>query len=194
MLLNVYRQRPAVLPGTRLLASTLGLIGHVLLDPLEPARAWVVQGFYEPLPGRALGGLRVRLTDTQQFVTFCNQRDFEVLLGVAVPGQNCPWAQDTYVAPGERAWCGLCCDDDDLVDDLHERELLLRASAPGPSLAHVQELERRVHLDAGRDIEETLVFLGDRDPHTGLGPDPRFATVTRRWASAERRRVRWTSL
>src|ERR1700689_4821822 len=120
-----------VFNGTRLLRNDFGLIGESIEDPFTPQRIWTIQGIYAPVPGRALGGVRAKLTDQHEFVTFCNQRDLEVLLGLGTPGRWCRWLGDEYIEPGDRAWCGFCTDAEDLRDDLYERELMLRHNHPG---------------------------------------------------------------
>lgn len=191
MLVNVYEQRPAVIPGTRLLASTLDVVGVRFPDPQHALRMWEIQGLYLPIEGRALGGVRAKLIDQKGFITFCNQRDLEVLLGIGRPGAAITWREDKYVAPTDRDWCGLCCDEDDLLDDLQEREMFARASLPAGILLPNMEVERRVHLHSTYDCEESYLVVQDYDPETGLFPDTRFETLERRWIRSERRRVRW---
>jgi hypothetical protein len=191
MLINVYRERPAVIPGTRLLETTLGIVGMRIPDPQNMRRVWDVQGVYLPLPGRALGGVRTKLVDQKGFVTFCNQRDLEVMLGLAAPGDYCPWSGGEYAGPDYEEWIGFCADEDDLLDDLFERELYLRAHTQSGVLSGAYDIERRVHLGKNNDCEDVFVLVGDYDFDTGLFPDVRFETVERRWSRAERRRVRW---
>jgi hypothetical protein len=191
MLLNVYQRHPVVIPGTRLLEATLGVVGVRIPDPEHALRAWEVQGLYMPIEGRALGGVRAKLIDQKGFITFCNQRDLEVLLGIGQPGLLVEWRDDAYVGPGDREWCGLCCDEDDLLDDLQEREMFLRAQLPAGVLVPNLEMERRVHLHGSYDCEESYLVTHDSDPETGLFPDTRFETIERRWIRSERRRVRW---
>jgi hypothetical protein len=191
MLINVYRDRPAAIPGTRLLESTLGIVGRRLPDTHNMARVWEVHGVYMPVSGRALGGIRVKLADQKGFVTFCNQRDLEVMLGMGAPGGYCPWSGTEYVGPDYEDWCGFCCDDDDLLDDLYEREAFTRAQVPGGVLGPGYEITRRVHLGKNSDCEELHVMTGDMDLDTGFFPDTRFETIARRWVRAERSRVRW---
>lgn len=191
MLLNPYLERPAVVPGTRMLAETFGVIGACLSDLHDRQRLWYVQGLYLPIDGRALGGVRAKLTDQKGFISFCNQRDFEVLLGMANPGEAIHWREDDYVGPGDRNWFGLCCDEEDLRDDLYERELFFRAELPGGLLVPGMETERRVHLGDSHDCEELYIVTQDYDPESGLFPDSRFETIERRWIRSERRRVRW---
>lgn len=191
LLVNVYQHRPSVIPGTRLLETTLGIIGVQVSDPNHPSRMWEIQGLYIPVEGRALGGVRAKLSDQKGFITFCNQRDLEVLLGIGRPGSPVAWRDDEYVAPGDPDWCGLCCDEDDLVDDLQDREMFLRAQLPGGMLYPHLEMERRVHLHTNYDCEELHLVVQDADPETGLFPDTRLETIERRWTRAERRRVRW---
>jgi hypothetical protein len=198
MLINLYRDRPAVLPGTRLLESTFGIVGHRIPDPYNMRRVWEVQGLYMPIDGRTLGGIRAKMTDQKGFISFCNQRDLEVLLGMGVPGEFCPWAGGRYLGPDQEGWCGFCCDDDDLLDDLFDREMLMRLQVPGGVLVpdaglslSCFDIERRVHLGGGNDVEDRFVLLGDYDPESGTFPDTRFETVERRWIRSERKLVRW---
>lgn len=191
MLINAYRERPAAIPGTRLLEATFDMIGTRLPDPQQPERVWEVQGFYLPIHGRALGGIRAKFTDQKGFVAFCNQRDLEVLLGIGVPGKYCAWAGAEYVGPDYEEWFGFCCDEEDLKDDLFERELFLRAQLAGGVLTTDCVVERRVHLSKNNDHEELFVVVQDFDPETGIFPDLRFETLERRWARAERSRLRW---
>lgn len=193
MLINVYAQRPSTVPGTRLLQDTLGVVGAIIIDPHNAQRRWEVQGVYLPT-GRALGGVRIKLMDTKGFVTFCNQRDFEVLAGMAAPGDPVRWGSDEYVGPDDREWFGLCCDEEDLRDDLYERELFFRAELPGGLLPTGLETERRVHLSRGSDCEEVYFVTQDYDEETGLFPDTRFHTVEQRWIRSERRRVEWNRM
>jgi hypothetical protein len=191
MLINVYRNPPTVIPGTRIIDAALQTAR--IPDPQNALRAWEVEGLYMPVPGRALGGIRVKLTDQKGFVTFCNQRDFEVMLGHGVPGQYCPWSGGTYVGPDDPEWFGFCCDDDDLADDLYDRELFLRAQTPDGSglLTTAYSIERYVHLGQNTDCADVFVMCGDYDHETGEYPDRRFETVERRWMRSERTRVRW---
>lgn len=191
MLINPYRDRPAAIPGTRLLEATLGIVGVRVPDPDDTRRVWEVQGLYLPLPGRALGGVRAKFVDQRGFVTFCNQRDLEVMLGLGTPGRYCVWAEVEYVSPEDEEWHGFCCDDEDLYDDLFEREMFLRAQIPGGVIPTTCDINRLVHLSKNNDCEELFVMLGDYDPETGMFPDPRFETLERRWMRSERRMVRW---
>jgi hypothetical protein len=191
MLLNPFRERAAVIPGTRALESTLGLIGGRVADPHELHRVWEVAGIFCSLPSRAIGGLRIRLIDQKGFVTFCNQRDFEVLLGMGIPGTLCPWLDAPYVHWEDSNWCGFCCDEEDLLDDLYEREMFLRGYMDSGILVPGYDISRRVHLERNNDVEDLFVLIADADPETGMYPDRRFHTVQRRWMRAERHRVLW---
>ena len=162
MLVNSHRDRPVALPGTRLLESTFGLDRRRVEDPHHPQRIWEVQELFSPLPERALGGIRVRLVDQKGFVTFCNQRDFEVLLGMGVPGNLCPWLDSPYAHWNEPEWFGFCCDEEDLRDDLYQREAELRGHVVDMSgsdwLDRQYELSRRVHLERNIDVEDLSSF------------------------------------
>lgn len=177
----------APLPGTHIIAETLGLLGSVINDPNNPARIWSIQALYTPVHGRALGGIRAKLTDQKGFVTFCNQRDLEVLLGIAEPGEYCKWLDRDYAAPGDRDWLGFCVDEQDLIDDLYDRELELRAQFTDNSVLPTGlNFERRVHDGTDNDYSETMQLLWDFDPETGRGPDTRLTTVAKRWVRIER--------
>ena len=194
MITNVYRERPKVIPGTRLLEDQFDLIGTRIPDPKEPRRVWEVQSVYAPIQGRHLGGIRTKLTDQKDFMTFCNQRDLEFMLGLAVAGDYCVWADSPYVDPDDHNWCGFCCDDGDLQDDLFDREMFLRAQMPAGVLTTDNFIQRRVHLEKKRDVEQYFVMIGDYDRETGLFPDTRLVTLEQRWARVESVSVLWDSL
>lgn len=184
MLTHPYLSPLPLVEGTRMLAVLIGLEGRVVQDPKEPWRWWTIQRFFGPMPGRRLGGIRARLEDSQGYVTFCNQRDLEVLLGIGVPGQRCTWLKDDYLEPADPDWYGLCADSDDLQDDLQERELFIRNSQPNPAayLTPYLQLNRLVHLDEGNDVTELYMLLQD-DGYS-------LTTINKRWTRIERQPVR----
>lgn len=179
-------------PGTRVVAMELGVVGMAIQDPWNPNRLWRVQGVYSPLKRRALDGVRVKLEDEKQFIAFCNQRDFEVLIGLGKSGEFCPWTGSEYPTPGDNNWFGLCLDESDLIDDLHDREMAIRTEIPGV-LPTGLELKRRLHISRGIDVEELLYLNVDADEQ-GFGPDPRIETIGRRWVRIERLRTKWKYL
>jgi len=183
------RQPLQTIPGTRLLVDHLSLYGRQIVDPLEPWRPWVVQWVYAPV-NRMIGGVRTKLIDSQGFITFCNQRDLEVLLGLGEPGRRCHWLGSEYVSTDSQDWYGLCTDSNDLVDDLFDRELLIRNGSP-QQLCPPMEITRRIHLDHNNDCEELYTLLWDADPVTQIGPDYRVETVDCRWSRVERTKVYW---
>ena len=193
MLLNPFTDNIQVLPGSRILSETFGLLGASIDDPQQPGRRWIIRNVYAPIRGRKLGGLRVKLEDDKNFITFCNQRDLEMLIGLASPGNLCVWTSSPYPEWDSTEFFGLCVDDDDLRDDLFDRELELRADNPGV-LPYGLEIFRYVHLDGKSDHQDLLTMLYDCDRRTGLGPDPRMETLSHRWAQIERTRVRWEYL
>lgn len=192
MLVNPLRVNLPVIPGTRMLEDPLGLAGVYVLDPLEPQRHWWIQWMLAPVKGRALGGIRAKLVDSKGFITFCNQRDLEILLQHAKPDDWCEWTGKNYPTPGEGDWYGLCCDSEDLRDDLFEFECRTRdQNKEWPWLPAGLEYRRRVHYDYAYDMEELYTLLWDVNPDTGQYPDPTFERVQRRWAQVERTRVNW---
>lgn len=190
MLLNPYKCQLQTVPGTRILSTELGLSSVVLDDPSTKNRRWAVTGVYAPVSSRRLGGIRVRLQDQKGFITFCNQRDLEVLLGVAEPGDYCPWTEQNYPGPKDREWYGFAADWEDLADDMLEREYALRTQLPGV-LPYGLEVTRLVHLDGSNDVEELSTMLYDCDPETGMGPDMRLETIDTRWTRVGRDKILW---
>lgn len=189
MIINPFKYRPQTIPGTRILEDTFGVVGFQYVDPTQPERIWTLQYLLAPIPGRALGGIRARFIDSKGFVSFCNQRDLEVMIGMAAPGDWCPWLDDRYPGPGDPAWYGLCVDSEDLLDDLHDRELRLREQYP-EALPSNLEIYRRVH-DDGTDREELHTLLWDADRISGMSPDPRLETLEHRWVLVERVKLQW---
>jgi len=175
------------LPGTNILGETFGIIGASFRDPTNIIREWTVQSLYSPVHGRALGGIRAKVVDQKDFISFVNQRDLEVLLELGYPGAYCKWLDQDYVEPGEPGWFGLCVDSNDLIDDLYDREMEARAQFPEDYvLPEGLNFERRVHDGEDNDYIETMLLLWDFDPVSGMGPDTRLETVGRRWQSIER--------
>jgi hypothetical protein len=158
----------------------------------DPRRSWTIQSFLLPSRKRALGGLRAKLQDQKGFITFCNQRDLEVLLGLGNPYEVCFWLGKKYAEPGDNNWVGFFSDEEDLRDDLYERELLIRSDYP--LMPEGMSITRLIHIEDGADVEETHMFLGDWDRETGLSPDPRYETVHSRWVRVERIRATWELL
>lgn len=189
MLLNPCKANLATVPGTRILTDTLGLHGFKYVDPKEPARVWELQYLLAPIRKRALGGVRAKFIDNKGFISFMNQRDLEVLVGLAKPGDECFWAGEEYPEVGSQDWFGLCADDDDLVDDLQDRELRLREQFPEILPSNI-EIVRRVYTGS-QDVEELHILLWDADTETGIGPDSRLETIEKRWVRVERRPLKW---
>lgn len=196
MLLNPYRTTLDLVPGTRLLTQSFGLEGAIIQDPDCLERKWRICNVYGPIRGRVLGGIRVKLEDEKGFVTFCNQRDLELLLGLGKPGAWCPWTNKEYPELGSVDFFGLHMDTEDLNDDMLDRELLLRDELMKHNVtllpSYQIDLPRRLHVDNGMDYEDLMVFLEDCDPVTRMGPDMRLETVTNRWRRAERTKLTWS--
>lgn len=181
--------------GGRLLAETFSIVGSVLGDPVEARREWTIDGVYYPIWGRTLGGIRVRVLDQKGFASFLNQRDLELLLGMAEAGNYCPWLGEDYVDPYDRRWVGFCMDEDDLADDLFIREQILRVQQEDLTgsqlLPQGLEIERRLCLNSGTDVNELLALRWDMDPLTGMSPDLSLVNVDTRWTRIERERLLW---
>lgn len=193
MIINPFQHREALTTyaGTRLLQADFGLVGVTFLDPFNRHRMWRVESLYAPTGHRAVDGIRAKLVDQKGYITFINQMDFEVVLGLAEPGRLCRWSGKKYAGPGDVDFYGMFVDDDDLVDDLYDRELFLRGGSSSGVLTEGTEFIRRVHKEEKVDVEEQWVLLWDGDPETGIHPDIRFETVERRWTRVECMRAPW---
>jgi hypothetical protein len=181
-----------VFAGSRLLVEGFGLPGVKLEDPRQFNRTWTIHRLFAPVPGRSLGGIRAQVFDEKGFTSFINQQDLELLLELARPGDWCPWTGKTY--PGlnspEEGWYGVCCDQEDLQDDLYIQELFLRGQHS--ILPTGLEITRRIHYDADLEEEELLVLLWDKAPENNYSPDPRMCTLQHRWTTVERTKIEWS--
>jgi hypothetical protein len=173
-------------PGTRILQETFGLVGLRVVDPTNPLRLWTVHSLYAPIIKRRLGGIRVKLVDDKRFVTFCNQRDFEVLIDLAKPGTWCQWAAQDYPKPGDDEWFGFCMDDVDLADDLYERELMLVAEHP-QGIDYTANISRRIHTDARQDFEDYWIPANSGTGANGLDS----LVLLYRWIRISKDRIDW---
>lgn len=190
MILNPNNTQLQSVPGTRILSDDYGLAGFQYTEPSNPLRLWTLQYLLAPLSGRALGGIRARFLDEKGYVTFLNQRDLEVIAGIAQPGDDCLWLGEPYPGPDDDEWFGFCVDTQDLNDDLHDRELRIREAYPNMILPSGIEIARRVHSGKS-DWEELHTMLWDVDVETGFGPDTRLDTVESRWSRIEKVPLPW---
>jgi len=182
-------RHPSSLNGARRVADEWGVTGTVLWHPGSPPRSWTVHSLFRPVNSV---GLRARLVDDKGFITFINQMELEMLLGTASQGSWCSWAGRPYPAPGGPEWEGLLATEGDLLDDLYDREQYIRYMFPD-KIPGGAEIRRRVYT-GGRNVEQLLVLLWDKDPETGIEPDSRYETLSRRWAAVEEEVQEWTCL
>lgn len=187
-----------VTPGTRRLQD-MSLYGRPVQDPHRQGVVWYITYLYQPLMSRAIQGVRARLVTQPaggpSYITFCNQRDLEVLLGVARPGDYCRWLGRNYQAPSSDSWYGLSADVEDLRDDLFEYELHLRHHLQSQGYGHIPDnaqihYTRYVVEDKDQYSEQEWLFLRDRDPNTGATPDLSFSGLMRRWTLHRRAVIR----
>lgn len=198
MIVNPSQDKLVSFEGTRLLQNSFGLAGAVLYDPEEAERVWTVCALYQPLK-RQLGGIRAKCIDNKGFTSFINQRDLELVLGVAKPGDWCKWLGREYPEINSSDFYGFCMDTEDLVDDLYDRELVIRAAQAelmGQYVAIPEgtEVEQYIHYCANNDAVRRCVLRWDEDPKLGLRPDPRLETLMSRWVAYETERLEWRKL
>lgn len=147
-------------------------------------RHWTVRSFFMPKATQGCTvetGVRALVADEHGFVSFVNQRDLEVLLGLRNAGEWCRWLGAPYVGTKDSEFYGCCCDTVDAWDELHAYEMEVRSQYPeGYCLGEMQR-ERWIHYGWGRDEYELWHFLWDAEPRTGVSPDPRLETVESRW-------------
>ncbi len=172
------------------------IVGQSILDPATPNRIWTLYCWYAPVK-RRLGGLRAKFVDQKGFTTFCNQRDLELMLGLAQPGDWCRWTNAHYPERNSAEFYGFCMDEIDICDDLHAWEMQKRIEYWNQGHAIIPEtfdISRRLHIGANNDVEQIDVFLFDYNPDTGMGPDPDVIRIDQRWRRSERSAVTWARL
>jgi len=180
--------RLATFKGTRMLRDDFNLIDRTVTDVRQPYREWTIVGVYSPLTCRAVEGIRVKVVDESGVLTFIEQMDLEVLMGLANKGDLCSWSGKRYLGPGDNAFAGLVCDEDDLLDDLMDTENVIRISTP--VIPDRTTIHRKLRLEFGHEVEETWMMLGDLDVERGTSPDTRMETLERRWRRISRTPLR----
>lgn len=190
MIVNPFTEkgRLATFRGTRVLRDDFNLLDHTVKDVRRPNREWTIVGVYAPLTCRAVEGIRVKVVDQDDVITFVEQMDLEVLLGLARKGDTCAWSGKRYLGPGDSAFAGLVCDEDDLLDDLMDTENIIRRSVA--IIPNRTTIHRKLQLEFGHEVEETWMMMGDSDVESGMSPDLRMETIERRWKRISRTPLR----
>ena len=171
--------------NSRILRDDFGLIGHAVHDQRVDGGKWFIHGVYAPLGSHRPSGIRVKVVHPpSSTVTFIGQIYLEVALGLATPGSLCPWAGIPYPRPGTPTFYALVCDDDDLEDDLYDRELVLRSDAT-EILREGTTITRRYQHEPGSIYRETLILVRDRGG-SGEVPANQLDGVGTRWQRVER--------
>lgn len=181
-----------LIPGTRLLQSSLGLIGRSFPDPSDSSRVWTISNTLGPV-GCKSDGVRVRAVDRYGFTSFIGHMDLSLVLGKIKPGNLDPWTSELAYEIGDvsAGWVGMRATYEDLADDLHIRELELRAQYGWENGLPALDLTRYVHTKEGTDEMMLEKLLWDADPDTGIGPDARFHTLHKRWSQVQREVTKW---
>jgi hypothetical protein len=185
-----------VIPGTRYLAYTSGLIGKRFIDPHRATREWTVIDELCPLREPLVTRLRVR--DQCGVVSFINELDFDVLRHAVRPGSTDHRTMQSYPDIGDyrHGWEGLHVEYEDLDDDLLAREVALRNEYNGwylPLSNTINDLARFIHTD-GKDYMFIEKLIQDVAPETGVGPDWRFETISKRWSQYHKENIDWECL
>lgn len=178
-----------VFQGSRILKKDFNLIGHKIYDRDDDP--WVIQGVYCPLTTRKPSGIRVKaklFNAAVDIFSFVDQFYLEPLIDSAgcAEGRMCDWAGRRYIAKNDAAFHAFVTDEDDLADDLFDRELMIRAAhrriPDGTSVC------RYAQLEPGEIVEETWHLIHD-------GPDsPSVEGIEERWKRSERKRYRGPQL
>lgn len=144
-------------PGTRLLKTNFSLAGVKVKDPKEN-RVWRIEACYAPLAIRRVRGVRFKVRDDRGFISFIEQLELELLLGVRKAGDYCTWAKCFY--PEVENMYGMCLDAFDLQDDLFDEERLTLAT----NEEYVYTggcIERRIHHEEYNDTYEWWQYIPD---------------------------------
>ncbi len=187
---NVDKDKLKTYAGTRILRNDLNLLQKELKDPENTLRVWRIVGVYAPVRGRAVVGIRVKVVDKQGIVSFVEQMQLEVLLGLVTPGTQCRWSGKTYQPAVHQLFHAFVMDDDDCMDDLLDREHILRAQYPDGVIPDQTGLIRQYQEEPGLMYRDTLELLTDGDVSTGMRPDYRLETISKRWLRQNRERLR----
>jgi hypothetical protein len=197
MIVNPAQTKLQTIGSTRFLTETFGLLGTRVVDPENNRRIWTVSNTLAPVPGLAISGVRLRLVDDKGFSTFCNQRDFELISGMAKPGDLCPWTGQEYPETNSSHFFGLCMDKVDWEDDTTCLEFTLRElmqeSGYGPTIPYGYQLNRRLHVSPKTDVEEVTMMLDDIDEF-GNTPAVSHLSISERWVNTGRMTVTWDHL
>lgn len=188
MIINPYAEKLERLGTSRRLVQDFDLMGCTLYSSSDNggARAWFITGFYAPTHKP---GIRAKVMDEKGFISFITQPELEVMLNVpgARAGKKVPYANFEYPSIDE---CEFAVDDNDLQDDLYDREMQIRALYPGILIPQGFNMMRR-YTNQAVDKEEHLQMGWDGDLSTGMYPDTRLSTVGDRWRRVQIERTYW---
>lgn len=216
MIIHPYRQKDLMevdVASHRLLgfrsAAISNPLGSSFYDREKAGRVWTVIDLYAPLYSRQCPGIRALVSDQKNFLSFIEQRDLEVLLGIGTPGEPCPWLYGTnYPGPDDADWFGLNIDDDEIEELLFANETMYRQDplyAPNGLLnsmalawhdgPFVPDVTFRLHGD-GRDWESIYTFNKDsvRDDGTNQGsflPNHSLSNIFERWSRIQKEKIEW---
>lgn len=180
------------LGASRRVDSMMEVLDREFPCPSNARRIWRVTGVYAPTPQYRIGGIRLRIEDQKKVASFINQRDAEVLLGLAKPGTFCQWHGGTYAKPGDPTWVGPTVTADDLADIVLDLETWARYSSHtrGQGLSIQSGRQFAVLLyDGDTDQKQTWRFIGDATPL-----DFSLEGLAHRWQKDRSEKQAWSEI
>lgn len=177
------------LGASRRVDSMMEVLDMQFQCPSNVKRAWTVKGVYAPVPNYRIGGVRLLVEDQKKVKSVVNQRDAELLLGLAKPGAHCHWHDGPYAKPGDPTWVGLTVTADDLQDIIMDQEAWARYSSYSRGTGLSIEAGRTFGLylyDGDVTTRQMWRFVGDSNPI-----DFSLEGMSQRWTRDKAERQVW---
>lgn len=175
--------------------------------PENTGRIWETRCIFNPIPQRMIAGYRWMCVDQFGFISYVEQRDFEMLLGIGKPGDKIPWnPRYKYVEYSDPEFCGLQLDDDDIDEIIYMYEEGLRQQSSNGLLngfvqwndgPQVADLFLQLMTSENANYMYHFSFLTDSmreiiEPNSQIKqyvPNWRVGNVRSRWAKVEALRI-----
>ena len=163
------------LGASRRVDSMMEVLDMQFQCPSNVKRTWTVKGVYAPVPNYRIGGVRLLVEDQKKVKSVVNQRDAELLLGLA--------------KPGDPTWVGLTVTADDLQDIIMDQEAWARYSSYSRGTGLSIEAGRTFGLylyDGDVTTRQMWRFVGDSNPI-----DFSLEGMSQRWTRDKAERQVW---